>query len=100
MNNIIREKYPANAWTRVYTDGSSENVTKKGGTGILIEWPSGEHIEKANTIGSLSDSSRAERKAIELAANILTSHPNSTNSQIVTLTDAKTVLQSLEIQTP
>ena len=96
MNNIIREKYPANAWTRVYTDGSSENATKNGGAGILIEWPNGEHLEKASTIGSLSDSSRAERKAIELAANFLISHPHSTNSQIVILTDAKTVLQSLK----
>ena len=72
-------------------------LQKKGGAGILIEWPNREHLEKASPIGSLSDSSRAERKAIELAANILTSHPHSTNSQIVIITDAKTVLQSLKI---
>jgi hypothetical protein len=35
----------------------------------------GEHLEKAIAIGSLSDSTRAERKAIELAANILTNNP-------------------------
>ena len=70
---------------------------KKVGAGILIEWPNGEHLEKQSAVGSLSDSTRAERKAIELAANILTNHPHSTNSQIVILTDAKTVLQSLKI---
>ena len=37
VNIIIREKYPANAWTRVYTDGSSGNATKKkGGPCIII----------------------------------------------------------------
>ena len=69
---------------------------KNGGAGILIEWPNGEHLEKATAIGSLSDSTRAERKALELAAKILTSDPHSKNSQIVILTDAKTVLQSLK----
>ena len=96
VNNIIREQYPQNAWTRVYTDGSTGKDLKNGGAGIFIEWPNGELLEKATVTGSLSDSTRAERKAIELAANILTSHTQSPNSRIVIFTDAKTVLQSLK----
>lgn len=95
VNNIIRKQYPQNSWIRVYTDGSSEKATNNGGAGILIEWPNGEHLEKATAIGTPSDSTRAERKALELAARTLSSHPHSKNSQIVILTDAKTVLQSL-----
>ena len=77
VNNIIKEQYPENSWIRVYTDGSSEKATKNGGAGILIEWPNGEHLEKATAIGSLSDSTRAERKAIELTSNSPANHKTS-----------------------
>ena len=96
VDNILREQYPKNSWIRVYTDGASEESIKNGGAGILIEWPNGERLEKNTTTGSHSDNFRAERKAIELAAKILTSHTHSTNSQIVFLTDAKSVLESLK----
>ena len=45
-------------------------IQKKEETAFSLEWPNGQHLEKKSTIGSLSNSSRAERKARELAANI------------------------------
>jgi ribonuclease HI len=80
----------------VFTDGSSEDDIRNGGAGILIELPSGDRIEKSIATGNLSDCFRAERAALELAANFLLNLPISPNSQIVFLTDAKSVLQSLK----
>ncbi len=50
-----------------------------------------ESLEKAIATGSLSDNLRAEKKALQRAANILPEHPELPNSQIVFLTDAKSV---------
>ena len=94
--NHIKENYPSKSWIRVYTDGSAEEATKNGGAGILIEWPNGESIEISLATGRHSDNFRAEKEALEKAANLLSAQPDSQNRQIVFLTDAKSVLQSLK----
>ena len=96
---LLNELYPNSNWVRVYTDGSFDEATKKGGAGILIEWPNGERLEKSSATSRLSDSFKAESAALELAATTLLNHPHTPNSRIVLLTDAMTVLQALQEST-
>jgi hypothetical protein len=42
--SMLEEKYPSESWVIVYTDGSATNTTTKGGAGIYIQYPHGEHL--------------------------------------------------------
>ena len=93
-NNEIDELYPSALWIRAYTDGSSQIHCLNGGAGIYIEWPNGEILKRSIPTGKTSDSLKAEKEAIEEAVNLLSN--SASNSNIVILTDAKKIIQSLQ----
>ena len=92
--SLIDEEFPRDLWIRVYTDGSAERAIQNGGAGVLIEYP--DHTSETISIptGKFCNNFDSEVKAISAAAaeiqNLNDSHPT------VFLTDAKSVLESLE----
>jgi hypothetical protein len=36
---MIDQKYPQDTWTHVYTDGSSQDAVRNGGSGVFIKFP-------------------------------------------------------------
>ena len=94
-DSYIEYQYPKEAWTRVYTDGSAENAVRNGGAGIYIQLNQ-EHEEKlCFPTGHFSSNYKAEASAIERAATILKEDVR-TKKNVVILTDALSVLQSLK----
>ena len=92
--NEIDELYPSTLWIKAYTDGSSQIHCLNGGAGIYIELPNREILKRSIPTGKTSDSLKAEKEAIEEAVNLLSN--SAPNSNIVILTDAKTIIQSLQ----
>ena len=39
---LITDRFPNIAWTHVYTDGSAEEGTKNGGSGVYIRYSDGD----------------------------------------------------------
>ena len=91
----LDKKYPSGEWIRAYTDGSAMEAVEKGGSGVYIEIPNGDKIEKAIPSGLRCTNYKAEVEAIREAANLLGNLVNN-KSKVVILSDAKSVLQSLE----
>jgi len=79
----------------VYTDGSATDAVRDGGGGVYIEWTDGSTESHSIPTGSYSSNYKAEAKAIEAATLILLNNRNPITN-IVFLTDAKSVLQALQ----
>jgi ribonuclease HI len=91
---MLEETYPRESWIRVFTDGSSTKAVKNGGAGVFIQFPSGEWKAEARPTGLHCTNYRAEVEALLLAANTISNRVDS-NSQVVFLTDALSVLQAV-----
>ena len=91
---MLEEKYPQEAWTRVFTDGSATDAVRHGGAGVYIQYPSGETQAEAKPTGLHCTNYRAEVEALILAANTISSRIDQ-NTQVVFLTDALSVLQAM-----
>jgi len=89
----LEENYPASEWIRAYTDGSAEEAVRNGGAGIFVQYPNRMEEQHQLPTGILSTNYKAEVVAITKAAQLLTEHPA---QNIVILTDALSVLESLE----
>ena len=89
----IEERYPAESWIRVYTDGSATNAVKSGGAGVHIQYPSGERTEEALPTGLHCTNYKAEVDALTQAAHTIATSADRT-TQVVFLTDALSVLQA------
>ena len=88
--------YPAETWIRIYTDGSAENAIQNGGGGIFVQYPDRGNEKISLPTGLYSSNYRAESVAIEKAANNVKEKLQSPERNIVFLTDALSVLQSLK----
>ena len=49
--SMLEEKYPSDSYVRVNTYGSATNTTTKGGAGIYIQYPNGEHQSEVTPTG-------------------------------------------------
>ena len=87
--------YPCNSWTRVYTDCSVEDAVRNGGAGVCIQHSVDDEEHVSLPTGLHSTNYRAEAMAIEEAATIL-ERCERTKNNVVFLTDALSVLQSVE----
>ena len=90
---MLEETYPQEAWIRAYTDGSATDAIQNGGAGVYIQYPDGQWEAEAVPTGLHCTNYRAEVEALVHAANIISSKTN-TDSQVVFLTDALSVLQA------
>ncbi|KAK7101723.1 hypothetical protein V1264_020060 [Littorina saxatilis] len=91
---MLDERYPQEAWMRVFTDGSATDAVKRGGAGVYIQHPSGEWQAEAIPTGLHCTNYRAEVEALIHAANTISSKVNP-DTQVVFLTDALSVLQAV-----
>ncbi|KAK7097114.1 hypothetical protein V1264_004138 [Littorina saxatilis] len=91
---MIQDRYPHCTWTHVYTDGSSENAVRNGGSGVYIRRPNGTTTSLSVPAGDLSSNYRAELHALITAAEHAAGEDRS-RQNIVLLTDSLSALQSL-----
>ncbi|XP_070203394.1 uncharacterized protein [Littorina saxatilis] len=70
---MLDERYPQEAWMRVFTDGSATDAVKRGGAGVYIQHPSGEWQAEAIPTGLHCTNYRAEVEALIHAANTISS---------------------------
>ena len=68
---MIAEKYPKEAWTYVYTDGSATNAVADGGAGVTVKFPDGETTDSSYPTGKHCTNYRAETEALMQAASIV-----------------------------
>ncbi|KAK7093030.1 hypothetical protein V1264_008689 [Littorina saxatilis] len=89
----LEERYPDDAWIRVYTDGSATNAVKSGGAGVHIQYPGGERTEETLPTGLYCTNYKAEVDALIQAAHTIATRADH-NTNVVFLTDALSVLQA------
>ena len=87
---MIAEKYPKEAWTHVYTDGSATNAVADGGAGITVKFSDGETTDSSCPTGKHCTDYRAETEALMQAAFIVQTSDNDFH-QVVFLSDALSV---------
>ena len=92
---FLESKYPKSEWTHVYTDGSATDAVRNGGAGIFIQYPGGAQEQISVPTGLYSTNFRAEAEALKTAATLVEDSELTTHN-IVFLSDALSVLQSLE----
>ena len=90
---MIEERYPQEAWTQVYTDGSATNAINNGGAGVFVRSPDGITRSEAIPTGMNCTNYRAEVEALVHATRIL-SDAIDEQGQVVFLTDARSVLEA------
>ena len=69
--DLIDEKYNNAEWTNVYTDVSATEAVKDGGSGIYIEYPSGNVKRISIPAGHTCSNYKAELLAIQTALDFL-----------------------------
>ena len=94
--DMLKEKYPSDHWIRAFTDGSASEAIRDGGGGIYIEWPDKTSSSISIPTGKHSTNYKAEIEALQEAARVLANSEATYNTKVVILTDARSVLESLE----
>ena len=96
--DVLKEKYPPDHWIRAFTDGSASGAVRDGGGGIYIEWPDNTSSSISIPTGKYSTNCKykAEAEALQEAAKVLANSEATYNTKVVLLTDARSVLESLE----
>ena len=92
---FIEEKYPLSLWTHVYTDGSAENATEKGGAGFYITLKDGTETRDSSATGRFCNNYSAEAEALRLALQKLREHTDNIQPNIVFLTDCRSLIQAI-----
>ena len=92
---MIDRRYPQEAWTQMYTDGSASNAVRNGGAGVYVRHID-ERIERlSEPTGVHCTNYEAEVEALIIAAKNIANKIDQ-HGQVVFLTDALSVLQCLE----
>ena len=92
---FLNKHYPCDCWTRVYTDGSAENAVRNGGAGVCEQHSKDDEEHVSIPTGLHSTNYKAEAMALEEAATLL-ERSKRTKNNVVFLTDALSVLQSIK----
>ena len=90
---MIAVRYPQEAWTHVFTDGSATNAVTNGRAGILVHFPGGQKVSESVAVGRHCSNYRAETEALIQAATIVQASDHDCK-QVVFLSDALSVLQA------
>ena len=90
----IDKHYPASSWTHIYTDGSAENATRKGGCGAYIKRPGNPPFSVSAPGGILCSNYRAEVLALLNATETIISWEEKPK-KVVFLTDSLSDLHAL-----
>ena len=93
--SYIRDTYPEEEWTHVYTDGSAEEATRNGGGGILICQKDRTFTRISIATGKLSTNYKAEAEALKTAASAVMQSREKVHNNVVIFSDALSVLQGL-----
>ena len=100
---MIQDRFPQEAWTHVYTDGSASDAVRNGGAGVYIQYQHGNSKSIAEPTGEHCTNYKAEVEALIIAANEISKDVGSgmlnnmePDAQVVLLTDALSVLQALD----
>lgn len=88
-------EYPSEKWNYVYTDGSAEDATRNGGSGIFIRYTDGQYTKMSIPTGQLSTNYRSEVQALLEASKII-NNLSPSNKNYVFLTDCTSSLQALQ----
>ena len=88
----IDKHYPAASWTHIYTDGSAENATRKGGCGAYIKHPGKPPLSVSAPGRTLCSNYRAEVLALLNATETIISWEEKPQ-KTVSLTDSLSALQ-------
>ena len=96
---FLDQEYPSRSWTRAYTDGSASDATKKGGSGVYIQYPHQQAASLSFAVGEICTNFKAEVKAIAAAADYLSTSENP-GGGVVILTDSLSTLQALAGKNP
>jgi ribonuclease HI len=91
----LENNYPPSEWIQAYTDGSADGAIRNGGAGVYIRYPNNREDRYQLPTGAHSTNFKAEIEAIRKAAEVLV---DENMPKIVILTDALSVLQSLETE--
>ena len=91
----IQQNFPAESWTRVFTDGSADSAMENGGAGVCIQCPGKEEDLISVPTGRFSNNFTAEATAILQGAKDLLENLN-TPTKVVFLSDAKSVLEAID----
>ena len=92
---MMEDKYPAQAWTQIFTDGSATDAVKTGGAGVFIKLPNGHEETISKPTGTHCSNFKAETEALLTAANEVKKLIDN-DCQIVFLTDSKSALEALQ----
>ena len=87
--------YPCDSWARVYTDGSAEDAVRNGGAGVRVQHGVDDEEHVSIPTGLHSTNYKTEAMPLEKAATIL-ERSERTKNNVVFLTDALSVLQSVK----
>lgn len=96
---MMEDIYPRSSWTHVYTDGSAEEATRNGGSGVHVRFADGDSTSIAVPGGKLCSNYRAEVLAIKTAADFLSSCEKPLSSVSI-FTDSMSTLQALDSPDP
>ena len=91
---MMKDRYPKSTWTYVFTDGSTENAVRNGGSGAYIRHSDGISPSLSIPAGDLSSNYRAEVHVLKAATEHLTEE-DCNQQNIVLLSDSLHALQSL-----
>ena len=94
--DMLKEKYPPDHWIRAFTDGSASEAIRDGGGGIYIAWPDNTSSSISIPTGKYSTNYKTAAEALQEAARVLANSEATYNTKVVLLTDARSVLESLE----
>ena len=96
---LIADRFPHTAWTHVYTDGSTEEGMKNGGSGVYIRYSDGDTTSLSVPGGLQCSNYRAEILTISTATeHLLESREKMGN--IAIFTDSLSALQALNSADP
>ena len=100
---MIQNRFPQEAWTHVYTDGSASDAVRNGGAGVYIQYQNGNSKSIAEPTGNHCTNYKAEVEALIIAAKEIAEDVGSglvcsvePDAQVVFLTDALSVIQALD----
>ncbi|GFR69231.1 ribonuclease H [Elysia marginata] len=79
----------------IYTDGSATDAVRNGGGGVYATLPDGTTLERSFASGRRCTNYKAEREATKEALNMVKNKISKT-SKVVILSDARSVLQTLQ----
>ena len=94
--SYIYDRYPEEAWTHVYTDGSATKAVSNGGAGVILFDPDREPVKEAIPTGKHCNNYKAEVEALKLAAKMVKDSTTDEYRQVVFLTDSASVLDALD----